>query len=105
IFTPFLVTARTNSNGQPLDSVVPSVCTGQHHAIIQPSAIVRLVGDRPVHPLDAPNATQTTGADHNLLVSRARFLVQSYGREASASPIDAAVPTQTPLPRHALVSG
>jgi hypothetical protein len=54
VFTPFLVTQRTNSNGVPLDGVVPSLCTGQHHAVIQPSAIVRLVGDRPVNPLDAP---------------------------------------------------
>jgi hypothetical protein len=103
-FTPFLVTARTNSTGQALDGVVPSITTGQHHAIVQPSAIVRLNGSgRPVLPLDAPNTAQTTGADQNLLVSPSPFLVQYYGREGYSSGADEAVPTQSTRDRHALV--
>lgn len=101
-FTPFLVTQRTNSNGVPLDGVVPSLCTGQHHAVIQPSAIVRLVGNRPVNPLDAPASAQTTGADQNLLISRAPFLIQYYGSTNVSSP-DEPVPAQSTHDRHAIV--
>lgn len=102
-FMPFLTTARTNSNGQPLDGVVPSMTTGQHHAIVQPAAIVRLIGDRPVYPLDKPSAAQTTGADQNMIVSPSPFLIQYYGT-GTASGVDEAVPGISTRDRHGLVS-
>jgi DNA (cytosine-5)-methyltransferase 1 len=101
-FTPFMVTNRTHNNGQALDRAVPAVCTGYHHALVQPAALVRLLGDRPVSPLDAPAPTQTTGAAQNLLVSPAPFLVQYYGT-GTATSADEPVPAVPTRDRNGVV--
>lgn len=101
-FTPFMVTNRTNNNGQALDGAVPAVCTGYHHALVQPAALVRLLGDRPVLPLDAAVPSQTTGAAQNLLVSPSPFLVQYYGT-GTASAADEPVPVVPSKDKHGVV--
>jgi DNA (cytosine-5)-methyltransferase 1 len=102
LFTPFMVTNRTNARGKALDEAIPAMCTGYHHALIQPAALVRLMGDRAVSPLDAQLPTQSTGQSQNLLVSPSPFLVQYYGT-GSATPADRAVPTVPTKHQHALV--
>lgn len=102
-FTPFIAVNRTNANGTPLDSPLSAMCTGKNHAVIQPAALVRLIYDRPVYPLDEPLSTQTSGEAQNLLVSPSPFLVQYYG-SSTASPVDDSIPSVTTLDRHAVVS-
>jgi DNA (cytosine-5)-methyltransferase 1 len=102
LFTPFTVTNRTNALGRALDQELPAVCTGYHHALVQPAALVRLLGDRPVKPLDAPVPAQTTGEAQNLLVSPSPFLVQYYGT-GTATEIERPVPTVPTIQQHALV--
>src|SRR5438309_382797 len=94
--------SRRTTSAASRVAYVASLCTGQHHALIQPSAIVRLLGDRPVNPLDLPVSAQTTGADQNLLISRAPFLIQYYG-STNVSSADEPVPAQSTHDRHGLV--
>lgn len=101
-FTPFMITQRTNSYGKPLDGVLPTMATGQHHALIQPAALIRLMGDRAVSALDAVVPTQSTGQSQNLLVSPSPFLVQYYGT-GKASSADDAVHAVSTKDRHAVV--
>lgn len=103
LFTPFLDVRRTHATGSPLDGPIPAVCTGYHHTVIQPAALIRLMGDRAVSPLDAVTPTQSTGQSQNLLVSPSPFLVQYYGT-GSATPADSAVPTCPTVQQHALVA-
>jgi DNA (cytosine-5)-methyltransferase 1 len=95
---------RTHNNGNPLDGPAPAVVTGTPHLVIQPSALVRLMGDRPVKPLDDAVPSQTSGADQNMIISPAPFLIQYYGSENMSS-VDASVPSITTKDRHALVGG
>lgn len=103
-FTPFVVVNRTHNNGNPLDGPAPAVVTGTPHVVIQPAALVRLMGDRPVSPLDNVVPTQTRGADQNMIISPAPFLIQYYGSE-NMSGVDQAVPTHSTKDRHAIVGG
>lgn len=103
LFNPFMVTNRTNCYGKALDQAHATMATGQHHAVVQPAALIRLIGDRPVKPLDAPLPGQTTGADQNLLVSPSPFLIQYYGT-GKASATDDAVHSISTKERHALVT-
>lgn len=103
-FTPFISVARTNSVGAAMDGVVPAMTTGRHHILIQPSALVRLMGDRPVKPLDAVVPAQTGGADQNMIISPSPYLIQYYGSD-NASSVDEAVPAISTKDRHALVGG
>lgn len=102
-FNPFMVTLRTNENGKPLDAPLPAVaCSPGHHALIQPAALVRLMGDRAVSSLDQVVPTQSTGQSQNMLVSPSPFLVQYYGT-GKASPTDDALDAVSTKDRHALV--
>jgi DNA (cytosine-5)-methyltransferase 1 len=102
-FTPFLDVRRTHATGAPLDAAIPAVCTGYHHTVIQPAALIRLVGDRAVSPLDQETPSQTTGQSQNLLVSPSPFLIQYYGNEHASAALDESVPSVTTKHRHALV--
>lgn len=100
-FTPFMVTQRTNANGKGLDDPLPSLCTGQHHALISPAALLRIMGPGYGSDLDAP-ARAVTGGGSDALVAPSPFLIQYYGQGGDAS-VDRSIPTVTVKDRHALI--
>ncbi|HXF23301.1 MAG TPA: DNA cytosine methyltransferase [Gemmatimonadaceae bacterium] len=102
-FNPYLITNRTNCMGRALDGAIPTVATGGHHGLVQPAALLRLMGDLAVSPLDKELPTQTAGDAQNMLLQRSPFLVQYYGTN-NVSSVDEGVPTCTAKDRHALVT-
>jgi site-specific DNA-cytosine methylase len=102
LFTPFISLSAVTTRG-PGSMLPSSVCASTvHHALVQPAALVRLLGDRPVKPLDAAVPAQTTGEAQNLIVSPSPFLVQYYGT-GSATDLERPVPTVPTIQQHALV--
>lgn len=100
---PFLVVNRSHNKGVALDAAMPPLCTGGHHMLIQPAALVRLLGEMPVRALDSAIPTQTCGADQNLLISPAPYVIQYYGSTQAAGSNEA-IPTQSTKDRHALIA-
>lgn len=102
--TPFLYVARENVKARGIDQPSPAlVASANQVGIVQPAALIKLVGDRPVRSLDETHTTQTTGADQNLLVSKSPYLIQYYGTN-NASAVDEAVPSVTTKDRHGVVT-
>lgn len=102
-FAPYLITNRTHCIGRAIDEALPTVATGQHHGLIQPAAMLRLMGDHPVRGLDAALPTQTTEGPQDAILARSPFLIQYYGNDQASGAADA-IPAVTTKDRHALVA-
>jgi DNA (cytosine-5)-methyltransferase 1 len=100
--SPYMVTLRTNATAAGVEDALRTVSTGGNHALVQPAALIRLMGDRAVSALDAVIPTQSTGAAQNMLVSPSPYMVQYYG-QGTASAADDSLPSVTTKHRHALV--
>lgn len=103
-FTPFMVTNRSHAKAKSLADAHAAMCTGYHHALVQPAAMVRLMGSRAVAGFDAPLPTQLAGHwSHDAVLAPSPFLIQYYGTNNAAG-VDDSVPAITTKDRHALIS-
>jgi DNA (cytosine-5)-methyltransferase 1 len=104
LFTPFLVTDRTNSNGTPLNGSLQTVAaSGNHHALITGAAQISMrdMNAMRVAALDAELMTQG-GAPQQGLIQKAPFITNHYGRSL-ASPSTDAVGAMSTREHHGLV--
>ena len=101
---PFVATQRTNATGTGLHEALTTMCGGNHHLLIQGSALLTL-RDHPrmqLRGLDAPMSPQLAKGPHDAIISPSPFLL-TYDRHNLPTGLNEPIATVTTIDRTALI--
>lgn len=105
VVAPFIATLRTNAKAHGIESPLGTLSAqGGHHMLIQDAALMSMRDVNAMHVGDLAEPVKTQGtAPHSALLSRAALISPYFGQH-QASGVEDAMPTQTTIERHTVVT-